>query len=114
MSRTAADEAKARKLANYDRQIERLRRQLDKLTQHRARFVSEWDALGEAQNLPQDFNPLRAVEAWLIEHGIKPSVFGRRYFKDPRFVFDLRAGRQLNTLTVRKVRQITSKPPVEA
>ena len=114
MIQTPADEEKARRLANYDVQIERLRRKLDKLIQHRNSFVAEWDALGAAQHLPEGFNPLRAVEAWLIEHGMKPAVFGRRYFNDPRFVFDLRAGRSLNALNQRKVRQITSKPPVEA
>ena len=62
MIQTPADEEKARRLANYDVQIERLRRKLDKLTQHRNSFVAEWDALGAAQHLPEGFNPLRAVE----------------------------------------------------
>jgi hypothetical protein len=110
---TPADQAKAQKLANYDRQIERLQRKLDKLVEHRMNFVAEWGALGASKHLPDDFNPLRAVEAWLIEHGVKPAVFGRRYFNDPRFVFDLRKGRKLNALNQRKVRLITSKPPRE-
>lgn len=114
MAPAPADQARAQKLANYDRQIERLQRKLEKLTQHRARFVSEWDDLGEAKHLPATFCPLRAIEAWMIEHGVKPAVFGRRYFNDPRFVFDLRKGRKLNALNQRKVRQITSRPPVEA
>lgn len=114
MNQTPADQARARKLANYDRQIGQLQRKLDKLIQHRARFVAEWGALGEAAHLPDEFSPLRAVEAWLIEHGVKPAVFGRRYFNDPRFVFDLRNGRKLNDLNRRKVRHITSKPPAEA
>jgi hypothetical protein len=114
MPPTPADEAKARKLANYDRQIERLQRKLNKLIQHRQNFANEWDALGGSVDLPDQFDPLRAVEGWLIEHGMKPAVFGRRYFNDPRFVFDLRNGRKLNALNTRKVRHITGKPPVEA
>jgi hypothetical protein len=70
-------------------------------------------ALGADAHLPEGWNALRALEDWLVKHGMKPTVFGRRYFNDPRFVSDLRNGRRLNELNQRKVRQITRKPPVE-
>ena len=113
MRRTAADEAKARRLANYDRQIEQLERRVDKLIEHRNRFAADFTALGADAHLPEGWNALRAIEDWLVKHGMKPTVFGRRYFNDPRFVSDLRNGRRLNELNQRKVRQITRKPPVE-
>ena len=80
MRRTAADEAKARRLANYDRQIEQLERRVDKLIEHRNRFAADFTALGADAHLPEGWNALRAIEDWLVKHGMKPTVFGRRYF----------------------------------
>lgn len=111
---TLADQAKAQKLANYDRQIEQLERKVDKLVEHRNRFAADFDALGADAHLPEGWSALRAIEDWLVKHDMKPTVFGRRYFNDPRFVSDLRNGRRLNALNQRKVRQITRKPQVES
>lgn len=36
----------------------------------------------------------RKVEAFLRETAMPPTVFGRRALGDPRFVFDLRMGRE--------------------
>lgn len=36
---------------------------------------------------------LRSIKAFLTEHDLLPSQFGRRVVGDPRFVFDLRKGR---------------------
>jgi len=37
---------------------------------------------------------LRRVETYLRRSGTKPTRFGRDVVRDPRFVFDLRNGRQ--------------------
>jgi hypothetical protein len=36
----------------------------------------------------------RKIEQFLRETGMPPTVFGRRALHDPRFVFDLRMGRE--------------------
>jgi len=37
---------------------------------------------------------IRSIEKFLREHAMPPTLFGRRSVRDPRFVFDLRQGRQ--------------------
>lgn len=37
---------------------------------------------------------IRKIERFLRETGMPPSVFGRRAVRDPRFVADLRRGRE--------------------
>lgn len=95
-------------------QIDQLERKIDKLIEHRNRFAADFTALGADAHLPEGWNALRAIEDWLVKHSVKPTVFGRHYFNDPRFVSDLRKWRKLNELSQRKVRQITSRPPVKA
>jgi hypothetical protein len=69
------------------------------------------EALGAAAALPEDFDPLAAVNAWLARHNVPPSRFGRVYFHDPRLVFDLRAGRTPRDLMLRRLWHITRQPP---
>lgn len=47
---------------------------------------------------------LRDVEKFLNATDITPARFGREAMGDPRFVFDLRNGREPRAGTVRKVR----------
>jgi hypothetical protein len=47
---------------------------------------------------------LKDVEKYLSAHSMSPARFGREAMKDPRFVFDLRAGREPRARTVRRVR----------
>lgn len=47
---------------------------------------------------------LREVEKFLRAHGTPPTKFGRQAMGDPRFVFDLRAGRDPRPRTVARVR----------
>ncbi len=37
---------------------------------------------------------IRSIERFLRENAMPPTLFGRRAMRDPRFVFDLRQGRQ--------------------
>ena len=46
---------------------------------------------------------LRRVEEHLKRHRMPPSRFGREAVGDPRFVFDLRRGRELRAVTARRV-----------
>ena len=46
---------------------------------------------------------LRQVERYLRRSGLAPTRFGREAVKDPRFVFDLRKGREPRAETVRRV-----------
>lgn len=46
---------------------------------------------------------LNHVEAHLKRHRIPPTRFGREAVGDPRFVFDLREGREPRLRTVRRV-----------
>lgn len=47
---------------------------------------------------------LRTIEIHLRETGTRPARFGREAVGDPRFVFDLRNGRQPHERTVERVR----------
>jgi hypothetical protein len=46
---------------------------------------------------------LRRVETYLRRSGMTPARFGREAVRDPRFVFDLRKGREPGTHIVRRV-----------
>jgi hypothetical protein len=47
---------------------------------------------------------LRDVEKYLTTSKISPARFGRDVMGDPRFVFDLRRGREPRSRTERRVR----------
>lgn len=47
---------------------------------------------------------LREVERFLRQHDTPPTRFGRQAMGDPRFVFDLRNGRDPRARTVARVR----------
>jgi hypothetical protein len=47
---------------------------------------------------------LREVEKFLRQNGTPPTRFGREAMSDPRFVFDLRNGRDPRPETVERVR----------
>ena len=47
---------------------------------------------------------LREVENFLRNRGVPPTRFGREAVRDPRFVFDLRNGREPRPQTVARVR----------
>ena len=47
---------------------------------------------------------LREVEKFLRQSDIPPTRFGREAMRDPRFVFDLRNGRDPRSGTVERVR----------
>lgn len=47
---------------------------------------------------------LREVEKFLRHSDISPTQFGRNVLSDPRFVFDLRKGRDPRPRTVARVR----------
>ena len=49
-------------------------------------------------------NILHDVEKFLKNSNMPPAKFGRESMKDPRFVFDLRNGREPSARTVKKVR----------
>ena len=53
---------------------------------------------------------LKDVEKYLHANHISPARFGREAMKDPRFVFDLRAGREPRARTVRRVRAYLEQP----
>jgi len=46
---------------------------------------------------------LARVEKFLRESGVPPTRFGREAVHDPRFVFDLRNGREMRPATERRV-----------
>jgi len=46
---------------------------------------------------------LRRIERYLRDSGTPPTRFGRDAVGDPRFVFDLRAGREPRPETARRV-----------
>jgi hypothetical protein len=46
---------------------------------------------------------LRRIELYLRRTGIPPTRFGREVVRDPRFVFDLRNGREPRPATSRRV-----------
>ena len=45
----------------------------------------------------------RRVEKYLQRTGLPPSAFGRLFMGDPRFVFDLRSGREPRPATVSRL-----------
>lgn len=47
---------------------------------------------------------LSDIEAFLLEHQMTPSAFGRCAMGDKRFVFDLRAGREARSSTEHRAR----------
>ena len=47
---------------------------------------------------------LRDVELYLRKSNMPPARFGRDVMKDPRFVFDLRRGREPRQRTIERVR----------
>lgn len=47
---------------------------------------------------------LDEIEAFLRESEVTPTAFGRDAMGDPRFVFDLRAGRELRRATAQQAR----------
>lgn len=48
---------------------------------------------------------LREVENYLRTSDVRPTRFGREVMRDPRFVFDLRNGREPRPATVARIRQ---------
>ncbi len=48
---------------------------------------------------------LREVENFLRNSNIRPTRFGRDVMGDPRFVFDLRNGREPQPATVARIRR---------
>lgn len=51
----------------------------------------------------------RDIEKFLRETGMPPTVFGRYALKDPRFVFDLRMGREPGRRVCARVQGFMSK-----
>lgn len=47
---------------------------------------------------------LRDIECYLRNHKTKPTRFGRDVVRDPRFVFDLRRGREPRPDTIERVK----------
>ncbi len=45
----------------------------------------------------------RRIELYLRRHRMSPTRFGRETVNDPRFVFDLRRGRELRETTATRV-----------
>jgi 2,4-dienoyl-CoA reductase-like NADH-dependent reductase (Old Yellow Enzyme family) len=54
---------------------------------------------------------LREIEKHLRRTGTPPTAFGRAVVKDPRFVFDLRNGREPREKTVRLVQAYLEQQP---
>lgn len=48
---------------------------------------------------------LTEIEAFLAETGMSPTAFGRDALGDPRFVFDLRSGRDCRRSTTERARE---------
>jgi hypothetical protein len=46
---------------------------------------------------------IRTIEVFLRRTGMAPTRFGRESVRDPRFVFDLRNGREPTGRTVRRI-----------
>jgi hypothetical protein len=53
---------------------------------------------------------LRVIERFLLKNDIKPARFGRDAVGDPRFVFDLRRGREPNSKTTDRVLKFIESP----
>lgn len=45
------------------------------------------------------------IDSFLAESGMDPTTFGRKTMNDPRFVFDIRAGRASSSRTIEHVRE---------
>lgn len=56
---------------------------------------------------------VRDIEAFLREHGMRPTMFGKLSLNDPALMGELRKGRDLRTETVDRIRKYmqTYKPP---
>jgi hypothetical protein len=46
----------------------------------------------------------RRIEHFLQRSGMPPARFGRNAVRDPRFVFDLRRGRELRPATAQRIK----------
>jgi len=46
-----------------------------------------------------------AIDAYCERHGLSQSAFGSQMMRDPRFVFDLRKGRELRRSTEAALRE---------
>lgn len=46
---------------------------------------------------------LRRIEKFLRDTGMAPTKFGREAVRDPRFVFDIRNGREPSERTIRRI-----------
>lgn len=57
---------------------------------------------------------LADLEEFLVETGMDPTSFGLRAMNDPRFVFDVRKGRQCSLRTVDRVRDFMSAHRTDA
>ena len=71
----------------------------------------------ESRNLPSRYEYwghavylLREVERFLKTTSIPATRFGREVMGDPRFVFDLRNGREPRTRTINRVRAFLDSP----
>src|SRR5215813_8638133 len=71
-----------------------------------SKFTASADARGdEILEVALPPHPLLgAVETFLAETGVTPTAFGRDAMRDPRFVFDLRNGREPHSATVHRAR----------
>lgn len=68
--------------------------------------------MSEVIPMAADIAALRSeVEAYLLATGRAASQFGRAAVGDPKFVFDLRAGREPRSATVAKVRLFIAANP---
>lgn len=54
-------------------------------------------------NTPAHPELLARIDRFCAEHGISRSAFGDKAMNDPRFVFDLEAGRELRRKTADRV-----------
>lgn len=45
------------------------------------------------------------IETFLAERGMNPTQFGKQFAGDPRFVFDIRNGRETRSVTRKKIRE---------
>lgn len=56
---------------------------------------------------------LAEIEVYLAVSGMNPTRFGRNAMSDPKFVFDLRAGRSPSARTIRRVRDWMGDNPAD-
>jgi predicted transcriptional regulator len=57
---------------------------------------------------------INTVEAFIRKKGITPTSFGKRYARDPLFVFQLREGREPRSKTRQKVLEAIAQDEVAA